>query len=142
MFSIYKVTEHWVLAYFAEKEKRRKFAIFDQKACTNSFRKMQIFDFSKWMFLYSKMAGFLYKRLQKTFFWPFLLKKKKGQSFLFLTKNHARTPLKNAKFLTFLTPCWYSLKLVVFYLHVYKTASFGLYFFFEEEKRTEFPKFD
>ena len=32
-----------VLAYFAEKQTKTKFAIFDQKPCTNPFGKMPVF---------------------------------------------------------------------------------------------------
>ena len=79
-----------------------KWLVLTKKHGLTPLEKCKMFDFSKWMFLYSKMASFLYKRPQNTFFWPFLLKKKKGQSFLFLTKNHARTPLKKCKILNFL----------------------------------------
>ena len=60
--------------------------------------KCKIFDFSKWMFLYSKMASFLYKRPQNTFFWPFLLKKKKDKVFYFRPKTMHEPLSKNAKF--------------------------------------------
>ena len=42
---MYKVTLHFVLAYFSQKEKRSKFPIFDQKPLTNNpFRKIQNFQ--------------------------------------------------------------------------------------------------
>ena len=45
VFYMYKVTLHFVLAYFSQKEKRSKFPIFDQKPLTNNpFRKIQNFQ--------------------------------------------------------------------------------------------------
>ena len=93
-------TEFWPI--LLKKKKKVTLPFLTKKHGLTPLEKCKIFDVSKWMFLYSKMASFLYKRPQNTFFWPFLLKKKKGQTFLFLTKNHARTPLKKCKILNFL----------------------------------------
>ena len=58
-----------------------------------------LFSF-KSMFLQSEMASFVSRRPQNTFLLPISMKKKKGQNFQFLTKDHGLTPLKNAKFST------------------------------------------
>ena len=54
-------------------------------------KKCKVFDFFKSMLMYAKVACFLSKRSENTFFWPILVKKKKGQNFHFLTKNHELT---------------------------------------------------
>ena len=104
--SIYKLTKHFVLDYFAEKQKGKKFKIFDQKTWTNPFRKMPIF---KAMFFQSKMASFLSRRSQNTLFWTIELKNKLGQNFQFLTNNRGKMPIFD-----YLNRCLFQSKMACF----------------------------
>ena len=80
-----------LLAYCAKNEKRQGFQFLANTDTLTPLKKCKVFDFFKSMLMYAKVACFLSKRSENTVFWPILVKKKKGQNFHFLTKNHELT---------------------------------------------------
>ena len=97
--SIYKVTKHFILDYFAEKQKGVNFPFFIKNSGLTPLEKCQIFDFLKSTFFWFKMHTFLARTSKNTLFRT--IQQKKEKTFKFLTQNHGLNPLKNAKFSTF-----------------------------------------
>ena len=69
----------------------------------------------------------------------FAEKRKKTEIPIFDKKTIDSPFWKNAKFSTFLTQCFYSLKLLVFYVQGHVTLCFGL--FFSKRKKEQISNF-
>ena len=76
--SIYKITKHFILDYFAKKQEGVNFQFFIKTSGLTPLQKCQISDFLKSTFFWFKMDSFLARTSQNTFFRTIQVKKGKN----------------------------------------------------------------
>ena len=148
--SIYMVTKHFVLDYFAKNQKKQNSNFFIKNRGLTLQEKCQIFDFLKSTFFWFKMDSFLARTSQNTLFRTLQLKKmektfklltkqskvtrhfildyfaekQKGQNFQFFIKNRGLTPLEKCQIFHFLTSPIFWFKIDSFLARTSQTTLF------------------